>query len=68
MAFKMKKFSGFGTPMKKNIDPSKPMVNKPRAKKDGESDAAYQAYLKKLKEKRKIQDYQDYQDYEDYQK
>lgn len=54
MAFKMKKFSGFGTPMKKNIDPSKPMVNKPRAKKD--------------KEKTKIQDYQDYQDYEDYQK
>tara|TARA_R110002012_G_C11351580_1_gene579659 strand:+ start:352 stop:588 length:237 start_codon:yes stop_codon:yes gene_type:complete len=58
MAFKMKKFSGFSTPMKKNIDPPKPMVNKPRAKKDGESDAAYQAYLNKWKENAKRKDYQ----------
>ena len=44
---------GVGTgssPLNKNIDPPKPAVNKPRPQKEGESDAAYQAYLKKWRE------------------
>ena len=54
MAYKQSPINfGKGTgssPLNKNIDPPKPAVNKPRGLKKGESDAAYQAYLKKWRE------------------